>query len=93
MQVVDVPGDHFSLLRQSPEDMQVMVRALQNALVPFGWQQIKSAAVSAAVQARGAGGRDGKDLEAYLEKMGVDNGVLRRWVPPKYSRNLRLVWC
>ena len=84
VQVVDVPGDHFSLLRQSPEDMQVMVGALQKALAPFGWHQYKPSgahiAHSAADAAVGAVG-DGQDLEAYLEKMGVDNATLRRCAP------------
>lgn len=77
-QVVDVPGDHFSLLRQSPEDMQVMVRALQAALGPFGWQQLKPSARPAGQPHAEPGAGEGEGLEAYLEKMGVDNAALRR---------------
>ena len=32
-----MPGDHFSLLRQSEEDMQTIVNTLKLALSPFGW--------------------------------------------------------
>ena len=39
LQVVDVPGDHFSLLRQSPRDMGYLVAALQAALGDFGWAE------------------------------------------------------
>ena len=74
---MDVPGDHFSLLRQSPEDMQVMVRALQDALGPFGWQK-KLPAAQAAAEHAAVG--DGQNLDAYLEKMGVDNSALRRYL-------------
>lgn len=38
LQVVNVPGDHFSLLRQSEEDMQTIVNTLKLVLSPFGWQ-------------------------------------------------------
>ena len=36
-QVVNVPGDHFSLLRQPEEDMQTIVNTLKLVLSPFGW--------------------------------------------------------
>lgn len=37
LQVVDVPGDHFSLLRQDEKDMSVIVDTLQMVLSAFGW--------------------------------------------------------
>ena len=37
--MVDVPGDHFSLLRQDEADMAVLVSALKSALAPFGWTE------------------------------------------------------
>lgn len=37
LQVVDVPGDHFSLLRQDEQDMRIIVDALQMVLSAFGW--------------------------------------------------------
>lgn len=37
LQVVDVPGDHFSLLRQDEQDMSIIVDALQMVLSAFGW--------------------------------------------------------
>ena len=80
-----MPGDHFSLLRQSAEDMQVMVRALQAALGPFGWQQLAPSATRPAGQHHAdAGAGEGEGLQAYLEKMGVDNAALRRCDLPGY---------
>lgn len=40
LQVVNVPGDHFSLLRQSEEGMQTLVNTLKLVLSPFGWQAV-----------------------------------------------------
>lgn len=37
LEVIDVPGDHFSLLRQDPRDMVVIVAALKSKLGAFGW--------------------------------------------------------
>ena len=37
LQIVDVPGDHFSLLRQDEKDMTIIVDALQRVLSAFGW--------------------------------------------------------
>jgi thioesterase domain-containing protein len=37
LQVVDVPGDHFSLLRQDEKDMSIIVDTLQMVLSAFGW--------------------------------------------------------
>jgi thioesterase domain-containing protein len=39
LEVVDVPGDHFSLLRQGPEDMALVVSALKQRLGAFGWTE------------------------------------------------------
>ncbi len=39
-QVVDVPGDHFSLLRQDAADMTVLVAALKATLAPHGWVEM-----------------------------------------------------
>ena len=38
-QVVEVPGDHFSLLRQDAADMSVLIAALKAALAPHGWSE------------------------------------------------------
>ena len=37
LQIVDVPGDHFSLLRQDQQDMRIIVDTLQMVLSAFGW--------------------------------------------------------
>lgn len=40
LEVVDVPGDHFSLLRQDAADMELMVSHLKRVLGPFGWAEV-----------------------------------------------------
>lgn len=39
MQVVEVPGDHFSLLRQDPADMELIVSVLRQHLGANGWAE------------------------------------------------------
>ena len=39
LQVVDVPGDHFSLLRQEPADMALLVTSLKAHLGACGWAE------------------------------------------------------
>ncbi len=34
-----MPGDHFSLLRQEPADMELLVTALKAKLGAFGWAE------------------------------------------------------
>lgn len=42
LEVIDIPGDHFSILRQDEADMNVIVTALKVKLAPFGWtEQVK----------------------------------------------------
>lgn len=75
LRVIDVPGDHFSLLRQDLEDMNILVTGLKTVLGPFGWSETISRedkpqyAVSA---------DEIRDIDSYLKKMGVDDPGLRR---------------
>lgn len=39
LEVVDVPGDHFALLRQSVPDMSIVVHHLKSRLGAFGWAE------------------------------------------------------
>lgn len=39
IEVIDVPGDHFSLLRQDNHDMNFIVTALKMKLGAFGWSE------------------------------------------------------
>jgi hypothetical protein len=39
VEVVDVTGDHFSLLRQEPEDLAAMVSVLKVRLGELGWAE------------------------------------------------------
>jgi len=75
LRVIDVPGDHFSLLRQDLEDMNVLITSLKLVLGPFGWAEMQSRedkpqyAVST---------EEIQDIDAYLQKMGVNDPNLRQ---------------
>lgn len=75
LRVVDVPGDHFSLLRQDSEDMTVLVTALKMALGQFGWTETvqREDKPAYAVEAE-----EIQDIDAYLRKMGVKDSALRQ---------------
>jgi thioesterase domain-containing protein len=75
LRVVDVPGDHFSLLRQDLEDMSVIVRALKVALAPFGWDE---AVRREERPAFAVAPEEIADIDAYLAKMGVKDAAARR---------------
>ena len=75
LRVIDVPGDHFSLLRQDLEDMNVLVTGLKTILGPFGWSET----VSHEDKPEFSVSADQiQDIDSYLKKMGVDNPDLRR---------------
>jgi acyl transferase domain-containing protein/NADPH:quinone reductase-like Zn-dependent oxidoreductase/acyl carrier protein/thioesterase domain-containing protein len=75
LRVIDVPGDHFSLLRQDLEDMNVLVTGLKTILGPFGWSET----VSHDDKPQFSVSADQiQDIDSYLKKMGVDNPDLRR---------------
>ncbi|KAK9815594.1 hypothetical protein WJX72_006498 [[Myrmecia] bisecta] len=76
LQVIDVPGDHFSLLRQGDEDMQVIVTALKQLLAPFGWTEQVRREVKEYTMSR----EEVNEIDAYLQQMGVKDEVLRRRV-------------
>ncbi|KIY94328.1 type I polyketide synthase [Monoraphidium neglectum] len=63
--VVDVPGDHFSLLRQDAPDMEPMVAMLKLKLGAFGWAEAvrrerrAARSVASGGGAAGAGGAGG----------------------------------
>jgi thioesterase domain-containing protein len=75
LRVVDVPGDHFSLLRQDLEDMTVIVTALKMALGPFGWSETLRREDKPAYA---VSSEEIQDIDAYLTKMGVKDPGLRR---------------
>lgn len=75
LRVIDVPGDHFSLLRQDLEDMNVLITGLKLALGPYGWTETvryegkpQYAVSSEEIQ----------DIDSYLQKMGVNDPSLRQ---------------
>ncbi len=67
LEVIDVPGDHFSLLRQSPADMDVMVATLKMCLGAFGWAE----AVRRERREWRLGSNEVEALDEYLARMGV----------------------
>lgn len=75
LRVIDVPGDHFSLLRQDPEDMNILITALKMILGPFGW--VESARREEKPQ-YAVSSEEIQDIDAYLQKMGVQSASLRQ---------------
>jgi len=75
LRVIDVPGDHFSLLRQDVEDMNVLVTALKMALGPFGWAETLKREDKPAYE---VSSEEIQDIDAYLRKMGVKDPSLRQ---------------
>lgn len=75
LRVIDVPGDHFSLLRQDLEDMNILVTGLKVVLGPFGWSETmrREDKPQYSVSAD-----EIRDIDSYLKKMGVDDPGLRR---------------
>jgi thioesterase domain-containing protein len=75
LRVIDVPGDHFSLLRQDIEDMNVLVTALKMVLGPFGWAETMKREDKPAYE---VSSEEIQDIDAYLRKMGVKDPSLRQ---------------
>jgi thioesterase domain-containing protein len=75
LRVIDVPGDHFSLLRQGIEDMNVLVTALKMVLGPFGWAETLKREDKPAYE---VSSEEIQDIDAYLRKMGVKDPSLRQ---------------
>jgi thioesterase domain-containing protein len=75
LRIVDVPGDHFSLLRQDIEDMNVLVTALKMCLGPFGWAETLKREDKPAYE---VSSEEIQDIDAYLRKMGVKDPSLRQ---------------
>lgn len=75
LRVIDVPGDHFSLLRQDIEDMNVLVTALKMVLGPFGWAETLKREDKPAYE---VSSEEIQDIDAYLRKMGVKDPSLRQ---------------
>lgn len=76
IEVIDLPGDHFSVLRQDDRDMNLIVTALKVKLAPFGWTEILNRGGRRAA----ASSLDIPDIDAYLQKMGVKDPALRKRV-------------
>ena len=75
LRVIDVPGDHFSLLRQDVEDMNLLITGLKTVLGPFGWSETikREDKPQYAISAD-----EIRDIDSYLRKMGVNDPGLRR---------------
>lgn len=75
LRVIDVPGDHFSLLRQDLDDMNVLVTGLKMILGPFGWAETLRREDKPAYE---VSSEEIQDIDAYLRKMGVKDPSLRQ---------------
>lgn len=77
LRVIDVPGDHFSLLRQDEEDMSLLITALKMVLGPFGWSEMIHHEDKKAFEVAPA---EIQDVDEYLRRMGVKDSALRQRV-------------
>mmetsp|Transcript_2103 Transcript_2103/g.4750 ORF Transcript_2103/g.4750 Transcript_2103/m.4750 type:complete len:667 (-) Transcript_2103:51-2051(-) len=66
LQIIDVPGDHFSMLRQPLGDMRMISEPMKQVLVKFGWQELKKEKDPFSLTKEEA-----EEMEAYLQKMGL----------------------
>jgi thioesterase domain-containing protein len=73
LEVVDIPGDHFSILRQDEADMNVIITQLKLKLAPHGWSET----VRRDQKKYTVGADEIRDIDAYLRKMGIDDPGLR----------------
>lgn len=73
VEVIDVPGDHFSLLRQDWADMNVMAEAMKAHLMSYGWQELP-AGDAAAQQA--VPETDAAQVASLLREMGADDAAI-----------------
>jgi len=65
--VLDVPGDHFSMLRQSPRDMDFVQSTMKQVLYDFGWSELKGHDDKPFKLSED----DAREMEEYLSKMGI----------------------
>ncbi|GFH18518.1 uncharacterized protein HaLaN_15339, partial [Haematococcus lacustris] len=78
LEVIDVAGDHFSLLRQSKQDMSLVVAALKLHLGAFGWHETVRREVTPHWMVGGrAADPQATIMDEYLSRMGVDSGAAR----------------
>ena len=76
IEIVDVPGDHFSLLRRPDPDMSVLTSALRAYLEPFGWvdsaspEETKDSLIEGELPSTD----DTQEMSSYLSKMGINAG-------------------
>eukprot|EP00963_Diacronema_lutheri_P009971 scaffold941_cov454-Pavlova_lutheri.AAC.1 len=76
IEVVDVPGDHFSLLRRPDPDMSVLTSALRAYLEPFGWVDSASPeeTKNSTMEGELPTADDTQEMSSYLSKMGINAG-------------------
>ncbi|CAG9464996.1 unnamed protein product [Pedinophyceae sp. YPF-701] len=77
VEVVDVPGDHFALLRQPDADMAIIVNHLKARLAAFGWQETLLPQSHAAQHGAASFGPS-DELTAHLRQMGVGEEAIER---------------
>jgi len=79
VEVHDVPGDHFSLLRTDGDDAGVLAEILRAHLVDFGWPVLGAGAGAAGPGAalRAAQAMDASSVSAQLREMGADAAAIQ----------------
>jgi thioesterase domain-containing protein/3-oxoacyl-(acyl-carrier-protein) synthase/acyl carrier protein len=66
LKIIDVPGDHFTMLRQPLADMRLISESMKQVLVLFGWQELKKEKEVFSLNKEEAA-----EMEEYLKKMGL----------------------
>ena len=66
LKIIDVPGDHFTMLRQPLGDMRMISEPMKQVLVGNGWQELKKEKEVFSLTKEEA-----EEMEAYLQKMGL----------------------
>jgi len=66
LQIIDVPGDHFSMLRQPLGDMRMISESMKQVLLSFGWEELKREKEVFSLTKEEA-----QEMEEYLKKMGL----------------------
>ena len=69
LEVVDVPGDHFTMIRVQGRDMDVLVETMKARLASYGWVVRGGALIDDEKGVLSA--EEANEMRAYLQKMGV----------------------
>lgn len=73
--MIETPGDHFSILRQDPGDMDIIISRLKARLAKYGWTE---KVVLGPQQGQKVTAQQAAELADYLREMGADEEAVER---------------